>query len=229
MAKEARTLRKTRADERLPAFKLANPNQDPKKLEHQFSRALATKEMFRRLPSIKPKSTGGLSMVKIPHPETDNPKTAKNWTTVTDPLLVEQKILARNQRHFGQAASTPLATAEIQRLLHFGGTSSLADQLLYQKLDPSHITPDYYGQQLLAKCSTYVSELNSEITFDNMQQRYRCWSERTSTSPSGRHLSHYHALVKPDAPTPEDDEFDEIDSARQAVWLAHHSILKYSI
>jgi hypothetical protein len=56
-------------------------------------------------------------MVKIPDPETDNPKTATNWTTITDPLLVEQKILARNQRHFGQASTTPLATAEIQRLL----------------------------------------------------------------------------------------------------------------
>jgi hypothetical protein len=82
---------------------------------------------------------------------------------------------------------------------------------------------------LLAKCSLDVSELNSGITFDHMKQRYRCWPERTSTSPSGRHLSHYHALLKPDGLSPEDDEFDEIDSARRAVWLAHHSILKYSI
>jgi uncharacterized membrane protein len=97
VAKEACSLHKTREDERLAAFQLANSKQDPKKLEHQFFHALETKEMFRRLPSIKPKSTDGLSMVKIPDPETDNPKTATNWTTITDPLLVEQKILARNQ------------------------------------------------------------------------------------------------------------------------------------
>jgi hypothetical protein len=229
VAKEACSLRKTREDERLAAFQLANSKQDPKKVEHQFFRALETKEMFRRLPSIKPKSTGGLSMVKIPDPETDNPKTATKWTTITDSLLVEQKILARNQRHFGQASTTPLATAKIQRLLLFGGTSSIADKLLFQKLDPRHITPDYYGQQLLAKCSSDVSELNSDITFNDMKQRYRCWRERTSTSPSGGNLSHYHALLKPDGQSPEDDEFDDIDSARRAVWSAHHSILKYSI
>jgi hypothetical protein len=130
-------------------------------------------------------------MVKIPDPETDNPKTATNWTTITDPLLVEQKILAWNQRHFSQASTTPLATAEIQCLLSFGSTSSIADKLLFQKLDPQHITPDYSGQQLLAKCSSDVSELTSDMTFeDDMKQRYRCWPERTSTSPSGRHLSH---------------------------------------
>ncbi len=142
---------------------------------------------------------------------------------------MEQKILARNQRHFGQAAPTPLASAEIQSLLFFGGTSSTADQLLYHHLDPSQITPDYYGQKLLAKCSSDGFELNSDITFDDMKQRYRCWPERTSTSPSGRHLSHYHALLKSDGLSPEDDAFDEIDGSRRAVWSAHHSILQYSL
>ena len=129
-------------------------------------------------------------MVKIPDPETANPKTATSWTTITEPQLVEQKILARNQRHFGQAATTPLATAEIQKLLSFGGPSSLSDQILFQKLDPSYLTPDYYGQQLLAKCSTDVEAISPDVTFDAMKQRYSCWTERTSTSPSGRHLGH---------------------------------------
>jgi exonuclease III len=228
VAKEAKALRKTRDDDRLAAFKLANPNQNPEKLEHQFFRALETKEMFRRLPSIKPKSSGGLTMVKIPNPETDNPKTATAWTTITDPIIVEQKILARNQRHFGQAAPTPLATAELQRLLSFGGTSSLSDQLLYNKLDPAQLTSHYFGQQLLAKCSTDQSEICPDITFDDMKQRYRCWPERTSTSPSGRHLSHYHALSKPDGTAVPDDEIDDIDLARQSIWSMHHSILKYA-
>jgi exonuclease III len=229
IAQEARSLRKTRDEERLASFKLANSNQNPEKLEHQFYRALETKEMFRRLPTTKPRSSGGLSMVKIPDPETDNPKTATKWTTITDPTLVEQKILARNQRHFGQASVTPLATADIQNLLSFGGTSSLSDKILYNRLDPSTLTPDYYGQQLLSKCSTDTTVIAPDITFDEMKQRYRCWPERTSTSPSGRHLSHYHALVKPDGLTADDEEFDEIDSARRAVWSAHHSLLQYSI
>jgi hypothetical protein len=46
VARKARSLRKTREDERLAAFQLANSKQDPKKLEHQFFRSLETKEMF---------------------------------------------------------------------------------------------------------------------------------------------------------------------------------------
>jgi exonuclease III len=228
VATEARSIRKTRDEERLAAFKLANSKQNPEKLEHQFFRALETKEMFRRLPSIKPKSSRGLTMVKIPDPETANPKTATAWTTITDPTLVEEKILARNQRHFGQAATTPLATAEIQRLLSFGGTSSISDQLLYHKLDPAQLTSHYFGQQLLAQCSTDQAEISPDITFDDMKQKYRCWPERTSTSPSGRHLSHYHALSKPDGNIVADGDIDDIDLARQSIWSMHHSILKYA-
>jgi hypothetical protein len=113
VASEARTLRKTREDEQLAAFKLANSKQDPQKLEHQFFCTLETKAMFCQLPNIKPKSSGGLSVIKVPDPPTANPKTATNWTTIANPLLVKGTILARNQCHFGQAASTPLATAAI--------------------------------------------------------------------------------------------------------------------
>jgi hypothetical protein len=120
-------------------------------------------------------------------------------------------------------------TPEIQSLLSFGGTSTLADQLLYQKFDPRSITPDYYGQQLLAKCSTDISEIGPDISFDDMKWKYRYWPERTSTSPSGRHLSRYHALLKPDGTNPDDEEFKEIYGACRAVWLAHHSMLQYSL
>jgi hypothetical protein len=166
-------------------------------------------------------------MVKIPDPETTNPKTAEKWTRVTDPVHVEMKILERNHRHFGQASIAPLASADIQSLLSFDKTSYIADQLPYKQLDPSSITPGYYGQQLVAKCSTEITELCPDITFDDMKQKYRCWPERTSSSPSGCHLSHYRALLKTGGLLPNDDDFDEIDSARRAVWSVHHSMLQY--
>jgi hypothetical protein len=156
-------------------------------------------------------------MIKIMDPETAKPKTATSWTTITEPQLVEQKILAHNQRHFGQAAATPLATVEIQKLLVSGSTSSFLDQILYQKLDSSYLSPDYYGQQLLAKCSTDIEAISPDITFDAMKQRYRCWTKCTSTSPSSHHLGHYHTLLKPDGLVPADSKFKEIDSTRRAV------------
>ena len=36
------------------------------------------------------------------------------------------------------------------------------------------------------------------IPIKEFKQGYRKWKERTTTSPSGRHLGHYHALFAPD-------------------------------
>jgi hypothetical protein len=103
-------------------------------------------------------------MVKIPDPKTNNPQTATNWTTI------EKKILARNQKHFGQTSVTLLTSVDIHTLLSFGGTSSTADQPLFHNYDSSTITPNYYGQQLLAKFSTNTTDISPDITFDEMKQ-----------------------------------------------------------
>ena len=121
---------------------------------------------------------GGLSIIKVPDPKDVNPKTALNWKTITEPKEVKKKILLHNHHHFGQAHPTPLATPEIQQLLSFGGTSSIADQLLYHNLSPSTITNHSYGQQLLAKCSTDVQEISPDISFDKMKHKYKCWPEK---------------------------------------------------
>jgi hypothetical protein len=43
----------------------------------------------------------------------------------------------------------------------------------------------------------HSKELEIEITTEKMMSKYRRWKERTSTSPSGRHLGHFHALFRP--------------------------------
>jgi hypothetical protein len=174
----------------LAAFKLANPIQ---KMEHQFFRPLETKEMFQRLPSTKPKSSGGLTMEKITDPETDNPKTATAWTTITDLLIVEQKILVQNQHHFGQAAPTYLATVKLQQLLSFGGTSFISDQLLYNKLDPAQLTSHYFRQQLrgpmiattlknlnMVPLTSVICSLNKELN----PSVYLCATADSQASPN---------------------------------------------
>jgi hypothetical protein len=41
-----------------------------------------------------------------------------------------------------------------------------------------------------------------------MMKKYRRWKERTSTSPSGRHLGHFHALFRPLKAKDDDDDDD---------------------
>jgi cytidylate kinase len=43
----------------------------------------------------------------------------------------------------------------------------------------------------------HSQELKIEMTAEKMMNKYKRWKEQTSTSPSGRHLSHFHALFQP--------------------------------
>jgi hypothetical protein len=62
-----------------------------------------------------------------------------------------------------------------------------------------------------------------------MKNKYRSWKETTSTSPSGRHLGHKHALLKSDGLVRDSDEFQHLDAARNAIWGMHHMMLNYGL
>jgi hypothetical protein len=60
----------------------------------------------------------------------------------------------------------------------------------------------------------HSKELKIEITAEKMMSKYRRWKERTSTSPSGRHLGHFHALFSPMKAKNEDDR-ERLEGIRQ--------------
>jgi hypothetical protein len=41
-----------------------------------------------------------------------------------------------------------------------------------------------------------VPTIETSITFEDMVRGYEKWNERTTTSPSGRHLGHYKILTR---------------------------------
>ena len=49
----------------------------------------------------------------------------------------------------------------------------------------------------------------SEITTKELKDTYRNWKESASTSPSGCHLGHFHALMAPDGIKPNNDNTEE--------------------
>ena len=63
--------------------------------------------------------------------------------------------------------------------------------------DINAITNDPTSKCLLETFKTSKPELEIEVTKDKMVDRYKKWNERTATSPSGRHLGHFHALFRP--------------------------------
>ena len=246
LAKEKRHKLKTKEADRLAALQLANPDKDPKRLEIQFERAMETKRMFANLPSIKPRSTGGLSSLKLPSGgvaktfEQDKEKnpaelersqldTTNEWTTITDPQMIETQILARNRRHFGQARPTPLAARSIQDALSFSGVSSTSDDLLFGRADIPTLTRNFYAQEIFKECERALPEIDHSLAQCHLQQRYRMWKETTSTSPSNRHLGHYHSILKSPPIDPESEEAEKFQDDKQQIWDIHYGLHQYAI
>ena len=63
-----------------------------------------------------------------------------------------------------------------------------------------------------------------------MMEGYRNWKEQTTTSPSGRHLGHYHALYRPfkyDEIKKEENE--KIERLQGIIIRLHHIMLQIAV
>jgi hypothetical protein len=66
-------------------------------------------------PVFHPPTRSSLNTIEIPlndanHQPTDDPDKAVTWQTITDPIIIEEQILARNVKHFGQAQGSLFTT-----------------------------------------------------------------------------------------------------------------------
>jgi hypothetical protein len=166
--------------------------------------------MMSELPS-KISCPGGISSILVPLPKEG---IAVEYIAITDGPTIERLILHRNIRHFRQAEYTPLATPSVIRTIGFGADTTRAEQLLEGNTDPTDITDDEWSRYLLTSMKRHSKELEIEITTKKMMNKYRRWKERTSTSPSGRHLGHFHALFRPMKAKNEDDR-ERLEGIRQ--------------
>jgi hypothetical protein len=159
---DAREIAKQHQEDRLIARQIANPSTDPEKIAKKIRSRDATRDMWRRIPSSKPHSSIGISMIKVTrHPEDDpkNPGTA--FRTVVDPSEMESLLISRNQKHFSQAKHTPLASPHISESVGWGAQLSTADSIL----DGSHNLPALTP-------NPHLSSNNANASTQNSQQRY---------------------------------------------------------
>ena len=71
--------------------------------------------------------------------------------------------------------------------------------------------------------------LDGNITEEEILGKLRRWPERTTTSPSGLHLGHYHAMWRSTgiAETTEDPKEQVILKAQKLLRKAHTKLLQY--
>jgi hypothetical protein len=193
LIRDNRTKTTSIGEEQEAAYVAMNPEMDAKRAAQIFQRARDTKQMMSELPS-KMNCPGGLSAVLVPLPKEG---IELEYLAITDGPTLERIILEKNIRHFRQAEFTPLASPEVIHKIGFGADTETAEHLLDGTGDPTDITDDEWARFLLTSMKRTSEELKIEITAEKMMEKYTRWKERTSTSPSGRHLGHFHALFRP--------------------------------
>jgi hypothetical protein len=128
---------------------------------------------------------GGLTHILVQHPTTD--------TRIDDKDEMIATLHARNVIHFSQAKNTPCATGEISRLLTKTGIGTFTSNALKQEQlqQPTQMIQDIY-EDMKRKRPT----MSDYMPLQSMIQGFGKWRERTSTSPSGKHLGIYRTLTK---------------------------------
>jgi hypothetical protein len=147
---------------------------------------------IRRL--IKNKTSKGLTVLEIP--DSNNPD---DWIEITDPEIIEDNLVEKSIDHFSQANNTPFCTSPLLDLFGYKGTNDEMINMIREQQIPVGLRrqPEYVNLLLKKLASgSNLPIITKEIEFEDMVQGYMKWKERTTTSPSGRHLGHYKILTR---------------------------------
>ena len=205
----------------------------------RIQRAERTSQIFKKIQFIRQNGhPKGLVNIKIPcDPTIINNETMKTlpdntdtWQTVRIPEEIEKLLLDRNQRHFGQADGTPFTRQPLSMDVRYDGSGIRAEAILEGSYDTSTMTkPTALFIQHLQQKS--LKTLDKTITTNDIIEKLKNWPERTTTSPSGTHLGHYHAMWRPTGCRggEEDPEGQEINDAQEALQKGHTQLLEYAL
>lgn len=166
---------------------------------------------------VKPTTTTGISKILVPRLKS-NPRNyippqeiydlLQNtdpsdlvWDTIIEREDIEQHLFLYNRDSFWAAAESPCGKGVIYDAITFSGLSQEATAML------SGIIPNnWYGKdntlcEFLASFTiptsvTDASDIPTGISEDEIRRGFKSWSESTSTSPSGRHLGHFKAIIQ---------------------------------
>jgi hypothetical protein len=179
------------------------------------SRSESCRLMFHNIRRVvKPTESSGLHKLMIPRhkDQTEYPADFQQalatmdpddiiWDTVLDKETIEQNLLRYNRNSFRAAAASPCGSGIIHKGLSFNSLSAESEALL-----SGTIPPQWYGQdETLREFLTSFAipdivkknpTISTDISEDDVKFGFTKWKETTSTSPSGRHLGHYKAIIK---------------------------------
>jgi len=143
--------------------------------------------------ALKPQK-GGLTHLLIPS-NTD----PTDWQTITDVDAMETQLLQQGKQHFQKAEGTPYTQEPLKSLLSTDSLTPFGEWINRgEPIEPT-LPIDHTTQLLLEHQKNALPTLidrSHPMTFDDVIQGFKKWPEKTTTSPSGRHLGIYKTLIK---------------------------------
>lgn len=176
-----------------------------------FIRREKKRQSFRKIGAVlNPNQNKGISRIDIPDPRAVgpglgdplDPKTWKGtWLSITNPTEIAQQLKIINIKQYHQACKTPFGSGPLADAIGRRGDTPAAQDLLAGTL-PAHLLSDLLPEtirilQTLASPSPHMTGTTlAQITEEEFISAYKLTKEATSSSPSGRHVGHYKAIIK---------------------------------
>jgi hypothetical protein len=170
---------------------------------------------FRNIRNVvNPNETTGIAKLLVPKAPTGSniPEDVYNflqttdtsdllWETVIEKKEIERHLLEYNRTSFRAASESPCGHGIIHDAITFSSLSQASIDLLLGDVPPAWYGDDEALREFLASFAIpekirHDTPITSVITADDIYYGFKKWPESTSTSPSGRHLGHYKALIQ---------------------------------
>ena len=215
MTKDAVQRRHNALQKELQQAVLEGNKQQSKALKHRIA-AEHTKAMYKKLRQRRGNLKTGITRLDVPaDPTTTDYTGCTEWLTIDTPAEIEERLLTRNQRHFGQAHNTFPTKPPFSEWCDWGASTHTAELILEGSWQRPEL--DKMQQSLInhMKARVTLDAVPAPITVEEWTSKIKAWPESTSTSPSGFHLSHSKALVASHDLDTATDEGQELEEQRE--------------
>jgi hypothetical protein len=164
-------------------------------------------------------------------PKSTNQNDSSKWREVNCPKEIEFLLRLRNQRHFGQAETdgTPFTGESTKHRFNWSASTNEAELVLkgeYNDKEISDITRLFLDNMTRV---TEAEDTSKFLTTTKFIGKFRVWRESASTSPSGRHLGHYKALVACIDRSLDDGKRKQYKTYQEAISECYIRLINYAI
>ena len=208
---------------------LSGDKQKEKELRN-LRKARELNAVFSKLNKIRRNSTNSsFNSIDIPTDLPDKPKEAKQWTTIDAPEEITKYLIQRNRQHFGQAEGTPFTVPPLSVDLDYKAAQASAELML--EGDYNHDELDDLTKKFVKHMQrvTLLDSVKKLVTTEEFIDKVKTWKESTSTSPSGLHLGHYHAMVQRHDLQEDHPQYLELERKRMLLIRAHVALINYAV